>query len=72
MENATTENCPIVIRIPTNAVTNYDLKGHVRMQPPAEIELRRLQLETGLSLCDIASQLITQAAVRATIVRGSE
>lgn len=60
----------IVLKVPVNGIRDYELKGRIRIKPEAEIALKSLQLETGLSICDIASQLITQAAACVTIKRG--
>lgn len=44
------------------------LAGHIRVTDAAEMEVRRLAFETGLSLCTVASELLKQAAAECEIL----
>lgn len=68
------EQQSIIIRIPEQKKMKdtVRLSGVVRIKPEAELSLMELCGRTGLSMCSIASQLITQAAAVCRIERGCE
>ena len=51
----------IILRVHKLPKIKQNLSGHVRITPEAEIIIRQLQRETGLSATSVASQIITQA-----------
>lgn len=52
---------PIVINIPKPDSKTKKLCGVVRITPEAELVIRDLQVETGLSACEVVSTILIQA-----------
>lgn len=60
----------IVLRIPgPRPKKNLNLAGMIRVSPEAEIAVRNLADETGLSYAKVASSLLIQAAAMCEIER---